>query len=204
MNMKWSPSGRTKIDFNPESLYSREQNHSWEWPAMKQTQIHTLYELNHHRLPEEHPCCVSTGCSEDGLSTLKMKSAIRGPGVLKVCLSAPFWNSIVVFSTTKTPGVLKLCSPLFPWRVFDSITEKLKIEFKYESYPTDIWFQMTFLLCMTSVCVTNKCKTIYLVDGIDSYGQNGLANFGGASKGVLFCFVSNRSTQVLGTISTTE
>lgn len=125
---------------------------------------------------------------KDGLSTLKMKSAIRGPGVLKVCLSAPFWNSIVVFSTTKTPGVLKLCSPLFPWRVFDSITDKLKIEFKYESYPTDIWFQMTFLLCVTSVCVTNKYKTIYLVDGIDSYGQNGLANFGGASKGVFVLF----------------
>ena len=59
---------------------------------------------------------------EETRPTLKMKSAIRGPGILKVCLSEPFWNSTVVFSTTKTPGLLKLFSPLLPWSVFDSIT----------------------------------------------------------------------------------
>lgn len=41
---------------------------------------------------------------------------------------------------------------------------------------------MTFLLSATSVCVIKKYRTIYSVDGIDSYLQNRYVKVLGASK----------------------
>jgi len=113
-----------------------------------------------------------------------MKSAIRGPAILKVCLSAPFWNSIVVFSTTKTPGLLKLCSPLLPWSVFDSMTENLKIRCQYENHPKGIWFlNDTIAKCNTrQVWSTNTALSPRWMDTV-WYWKNSHVRLWGADKG---------------------
>lgn len=41
---------------------------------------------------------------------LKMKSAMSGPGIRKVCLSGLRWTSSDVLSTTKAPAWGKVCS----------------------------------------------------------------------------------------------
>lgn len=58
-----------------------------------------------------------------------------------------------------------------------------------------------FLLSAVSLCVINKYRTIYSVDGIDSCWKNRYVKFLGASKDFFFFFGPHRSTQVLGNIS---
>lgn len=53
---------------------------------------------------------------------LKMKSAMSGPGIRKVCLSGLRWTSSDVLSTTKAPAWGKVCSLWWPCSVIDSMT----------------------------------------------------------------------------------
>lgn len=56
--------------------------------------------------------------------TLIMKSAVRGPDILNISLSGNFWKSILELSTRKEPVVLRLFSPITPWRVLVSKSDK--------------------------------------------------------------------------------
>lgn len=58
--------------------------------------------------------------------TFMVKSAVRGPDILKISLSGNFWKSMLEFSTRKEPVVLRLFSLFTPWRVLVSKSDKQK------------------------------------------------------------------------------
>lgn len=62
--------------------------------------------------------------------TLIVKSAVRGPDILKISLSGNFWKSMLEFSTRKEPVVLRLFSLFTPWRVLVSKSEKIEKNFQ--------------------------------------------------------------------------
>lgn len=83
------------------------------------------------------PCKVrdihALGKSGDGAAlttcwalTLTVKSAPRGPAILKISLSESFWKSRVVFSSWCWPDKSSNSSPLTPWRVLLSTSAEGK------------------------------------------------------------------------------
>lgn len=58
--------------------------------------------------------------------TLIVKSAVRGPDIFSISLSGNFWKSMLELSTMKEPVELRLFSPLTPWRVLVSKSDKCK------------------------------------------------------------------------------